>query len=149
LIADFIKNKVHGGDEYEVYKLMSLVEQYKRLYNDNALKNDWISVLKSKNTELELSGLINSLNEDIKNLSKLQDHSIIEAMMEKIADDAIEKLAYHRVDNMKQVIFTGRGFMMKSFKDKMMEKLKDSSSFSPKPSSEEKNFFDRRKRMFS
>jgi molecular chaperone DnaJ len=32
---------------------------------------------------------------------------------------------------------------------KMMEKLKDSSSFSPKPSSEEKNFFDRIKRMFS
>ena len=32
---------------------------------------------------------------------------------------------------------------------KMMEKLKDSSSFSPKPSNEEKNFFDRIKRMFS
>ena len=31
----------------------------------------------------------------------------------------------------------------------MMEKLKDSSSFSPKPSSEERNFFDRIKRMFS
>ena len=31
----------------------------------------------------------------------------------------------------------------------MIEKLKNSSSFSPKPSSEEKNFFDRIKRMFS
>lgn len=130
LIAAFIKNKVHGSDECEVYKLMSLVEQYKRLYNDNALKNDWISVFKSKNTELELTGLINSLNENIKNLSKLQDDSIIEAMMEKIADDAIAKLAYHRVDNMKQVIFTGRGFMMKSFKDKMMEKLKALDGYS-------------------
>lgn len=130
LIADFIKNKVHGGDEYEVYKLMSLVEQYKRLYNDKALKNDWMSVLNSRNTELELSGLINSLNEDIKNCSKLQDDSIIDAMMEKIADDAIEKLAYHRVDNMKQVIFTGRGFMMESFKEKMLDKLKELDGYS-------------------
>ncbi|MDO4736634.1 MAG: molecular chaperone DnaJ, partial [Bacteroidia bacterium] len=30
-----------------------------------------------------------------------------------------------------------------------IEKLKESSSFAPKPTSDEKNFFDRIKRMFS
>lgn len=124
LIDSFIKKNVHNADEAEVYDMLDKIEQYKRKYNEGVLKNDWIGGTLQKGAELELMGLINMLKHNLDNNSALSDYSIVDAMMEKIADSAVQKLAYRGKNNIKKVIFTGRGFRLKAFRDIMLTKLK-------------------------
>ena len=124
LIDSFIKNNVHNADEAEVYDMLDKIEQYKRKYNEGVLKNDWIGGTLQRNSKLELIGLINMLKHNLDNNSALSDYSIVEAMMDKIADSAVQKLAYRGTNNIKKVIFTGRGFRLKAFRDVMLAKLR-------------------------
>lgn len=127
LISSFIKNKVHNADESELYKLMSMVEEFKKRFNDGILTQEWIGGKIQKDSEFELSGLINLLEQNLKNESTLSDYSIVEAMMDKIAADAVKKLSYRVENDIKKVIFTGRGFRLREFRTVMLNKLKELS----------------------
>lgn len=124
-INEFVKDKVHNGDEAEVYAMMDLLECYKRKYNEGVLNGEWIGGTMQRNAEFELSGLINLLQMNLQNNSALSDYSIVDAMMEKIADNAVRKLACRGQNNIEKVIFTGRGFRLKAFKEVMLEKLRN------------------------
>lgn len=122
-IREFIEQKVHKGDESQIHKMVNLLETFKKKYNDGKLTNEWTGTVTNA-SDLELEGLINSINHNLEHNGNLEDYSFVDAMIEQIADNALKRLSYRGHNSFKSVVFTGRGFRMNKLREVMLEKLK-------------------------
>lgn len=139
LVKKVVYRNVINADLSEQFEFLNLVEDYKKKYNGNAFKtnrdNDYFASnerTRITTDEIKLKGI----NSFIKNLDyRIPDkHAYIENEMSSIALDILMKLEQvtnhisgnerHTI-HIDKVIFTGRGFLMDAFREKILLALKE------------------------
>jgi len=124
-----------GGDSAKLVELMELVDKYKIMYSDflsgkkSYSKKGYCS--KSPFKELRLVGLVKDIREIVDNRIFIEDsNKYLERSMQQLVDAVKGRLKdrfakdgdTNRPD---YVVFAGRGFMFKPFKDMMYARLKE------------------------
>jgi len=120
-----------GGDSAKLVELMELVDKYKIMYSDFLSNNTPYSTqgltISNSFKELRLEGLVKKIRDIVENGTYIEDsEKYLERSMRQLVDAVIGRLNDRFAkdgDTNKPnfVVFAGRGFMFKPFKE-MMEK---------------------------
>ena len=123
-----------GGDSAKLVELMELVDKYKIMYSDFLSNNTPYSTqgltISNSFKELRLEGLVKKIREVIENETYIEDsEKYLERSMHQLVDAVIGRLNDRFAkdgDTNKPnfVVFAGRGFMFKPFKEMMEESLR-------------------------
>lgn len=123
-----------GGDSAKLVELMELVDKYKIMYSDFLSNNTPYSTqglsISNSFKELRLEGLVKKIRDIVENETYIEDsEKYLERSMRQLVDAVIGRLNDRFAkdgDTNKPnfVVFAGRGFMFKPFKEMMEESLR-------------------------
>jgi hypothetical protein len=122
-----------GGDSAKLVELMELVDKYKIMYSDFLSNNTPYSTqgltISNSFKELRLEGLVRKIRDIVENGTYIEDsEKYLERSMRQLVDAVIGRLNDRFAEDGDTnkpnfVVFAGRGFMFKPFKEMMEESL--------------------------
>ena len=138
-VRDFIHKLLTRGDIADIARLMQAVEQYKIHVNDytpdnnikgleNTAKEDSVGKIETTAVTQFIKNLVNNQSHTYKPLSEEAQKYVsntIDQIVEEVCGSLSILKSMKNFGKADRVIFAGRGFRLKEFKDKMMKGLQN------------------------
>lgn len=128
-IRSYIYNNILNGDLAYQHRLVSLVEQYKKNYQDNKLKGQSKSTVDITDKKMLSKEPLDKLEEWMRTVDYKIDISYVNGAIEDIVNKLIRKfprkLPVDAKFDLKKVLFTGRSFLFSPLKKAVRKALLD------------------------
>lgn len=122
-----ILNPDTGPDLAEQTEMLKAIDEYKRLIDSGRLKEGVAPAEPFTTDDCYMSKFTNWIKDSVIEKGCLVDLSRLDIQIGKIVDDAMRRLDKlpDYANGIEHVIFSGRGFLLKRFKEKMYERLQE------------------------